>query len=425
HYMNNQAVIQLTEKVPLSVDDLSAVISFGHAKIEKHGKHIINTIWAFLHKNGLLSLYPEVSSDTPPYPIEECVTWTDPLCPEAESIHRAQDNIIDMGSATAAGITSTKATSPPGKRWRDYESTGKDSDAVGRSTAVNTPTVATVSGVAMTMGYTPHTSTGGAGSLDSRSRPGGSQGRNLVLEDTEHQDMSQDSPDLLAQAAQKRHRSAVYHHHTSSSAGTAWPANRPSPSPGALASLSSDISADTPSPQARLHHQLPRQSQLHNASSRLHQLAPMSEQSPSYTQHTQQVLGNGGGALVPGGPVKSYVTEDQSSGGSVHGSGSSSYVENTGTLYTHHSRPHGAISATTGSVINGSMYGSGEEVVGGGSADTWGKKPNAPLVSTQSIYSGHNGEDPRLDAFVNPTRNGTSIAKSLSCDPSSVYSSRK
>lgn len=58
--MNNQAVIQLTEKVPLTLEALSLVIGFGHAKIAKHGKQIINTIWAFLKANDLLHLYPEV-----------------------------------------------------------------------------------------------------------------------------------------------------------------------------------------------------------------------------------------------------------------------------------------------------------------------------------------------------------------------------
>lgn len=85
-------MIEVTDKVPLTLEDLGLIGSFGQKKVQDHGKHIIATIWAFLVEHNLLYLFPGVSADKPPYDIKECPTWRSPASAEADAIRAAEGN---------------------------------------------------------------------------------------------------------------------------------------------------------------------------------------------------------------------------------------------------------------------------------------------------------------------------------------------
>jgi superfamily II DNA helicase RecQ len=91
NYLNNSTLAEMTRKVPLSTEALMNIGGIGEQKVKRHGKHIVATIWSFLQRNNLLSLFPdqELSNDHPPYEIPLCPTWRDPMSSEAEMIRTA------------------------------------------------------------------------------------------------------------------------------------------------------------------------------------------------------------------------------------------------------------------------------------------------------------------------------------------------
>jgi hypothetical protein len=97
----------MTRKVPLSTEALMNIGGIGEQKVKEHGSHIVATIWSFLQRNNLLSLFPKLmlSPDHPPYDLPLCPTWRDPMSLEAENI-RASD------AASAASAGSHPTTSP-------------------------------------------------------------------------------------------------------------------------------------------------------------------------------------------------------------------------------------------------------------------------------------------------------------------------
>jgi hypothetical protein len=95
NYLNNSTVAEMTRKVPLSTEALMNIGGIGEQKVKEHGTHIVATIWSFLQRNNLLSLFPEqdLSEDHPPYDLPLCPTWRDPVSPEAERIRAASTAI--------------------------------------------------------------------------------------------------------------------------------------------------------------------------------------------------------------------------------------------------------------------------------------------------------------------------------------------
>jgi hypothetical protein len=105
----------VTDKVPLTLEELALIGSFGQKKVADHGKHIIATIWAFLVEHNLLFLFPGVSAEGPPYEIKECPTWRNPASAEADAVRAIEGRAEEMKNtavtaATAATVSSASSS---------------------------------------------------------------------------------------------------------------------------------------------------------------------------------------------------------------------------------------------------------------------------------------------------------------------------
>jgi superfamily II DNA helicase RecQ len=116
-YLNNSSIAEMTERVPVTLSELSEIGGFGEQKIKMHGTHILATMWAFLNKHNLLSAYPKATRPT----IRECPTWMDPCSREAEAI---RSEAIALSRQKQKANFTTASFSPSVPRVKE-ESPGK------------------------------------------------------------------------------------------------------------------------------------------------------------------------------------------------------------------------------------------------------------------------------------------------------------
>lgn len=82
NHLSNATVQDIVLKVPLSIEELTAVSGMGESKARNSGEKILATIYVFLEKHDLLHLFPKARSPT----LTPCPTWSDPFSTEAQEI---------------------------------------------------------------------------------------------------------------------------------------------------------------------------------------------------------------------------------------------------------------------------------------------------------------------------------------------------
>lgn len=90
NYLNNDALVQICAKVPVTKQSLAAIPTFGESKVNNIGSLVLATIYAFLERYDLLHLFPNAVCPT----IDPSPIWQDPLSEEAETLRTAPKPVI-------------------------------------------------------------------------------------------------------------------------------------------------------------------------------------------------------------------------------------------------------------------------------------------------------------------------------------------
>jgi hypothetical protein len=170
--LNNSTVLEMTRKVPLSTEALMNIGGIGEQKVKEHGVHIVATIWSFLQRNNLLSLFPKLmlSSDHPPYDLPLCPTWRDPMSLEAENI-RASNAAASVSAAHSPMKVLPSSSALSSNSYRPYPGFGSSEPMQQRlfgspvSLSVSPPGDGPAHGPVSTGMYTHHSRPGVAPNL--------------------------------------------------------------------------------------------------------------------------------------------------------------------------------------------------------------------------------------------------------------------
>ena len=328
----------------------------------------------------------------PPYDIDECVTWRDPLSAAADQILRAEGG-DGQGAAKPSG---TNATTTPAVITTAATSEGGGSGG-GRW----------VGGMG---GPSPVSGEGRGVKLESQTPPRvlyGSAKLADVYGHTDDYDMSQKSPDLLSQAARKRHKVTNSHTSTPSHHGV-----------GGVGARGSDSVVDVSSP---------------NLSTMSNKTFPPPPARPTYQNHTSPYAA---------GHTPQHINPPIMGRSEAYDGGNGRGVLAPMALYTHHSRPSPGTSAGSVVVANKTLPLASQVVHSGGSCgrdggmDVLGRKRAAVFDSPEGVAGSPEGDGEYRSSYQHTqrmqygvNRGNTSVGNSgggsSSLDPSSVYGRRK
>ncbi len=93
-FLNDNIAMQIAMNPPSTRSDYEEMEGVGQSKANRYGEDVLATIWAFMSKNGLLHLFPDLKEPT----IENSPIWRDPFSDAAKKARREKDIIREQPS---------------------------------------------------------------------------------------------------------------------------------------------------------------------------------------------------------------------------------------------------------------------------------------------------------------------------------------